>query len=74
MLTMIALAAITTYFNNSGLSYRKAITSDRISGVGVVGAIVFQECDRGSQAMTSWSQCDRLTKLRSTHSAKWCMS
>jgi len=30
MLAAIALATITTYLNNSGISYRKAIMSDRI--------------------------------------------
>jgi hypothetical protein len=39
MFTAIALTAITTDINNSGISYHKAITGDRISGAGVVGAI-----------------------------------
>jgi hypothetical protein len=30
MLAAIALTTITTYLNNSGISYRKAITSDRV--------------------------------------------
>jgi hypothetical protein len=31
--------------NNGGISYRKAITGDRSSGGGVVGAIILQDCD-----------------------------
>jgi hypothetical protein len=41
MLAAIALTATTTYLNNSGISYRKAITGDRSSGDGIVEAIVF---------------------------------
>jgi hypothetical protein len=34
MFAVIALAAITTDLNNSGISYRKAITGDPFSGEG----------------------------------------
>jgi hypothetical protein len=34
MLAVIALTAITTYLNNSGFSYRKAITGDPFSREG----------------------------------------
>jgi hypothetical protein len=45
ILAAIALTVITTYLNKSSISYRKAITNDRSSGGGVVGAIVCQVCD-----------------------------
>jgi hypothetical protein len=41
MLAVVALTTITTDLDNSGISYRKAIMSDRSSGGGVVGAIGF---------------------------------
>lgn len=76
ILTAIALTAITNYLNNSGISYSKTIAGDRSSGGGVVGAIVFQECDRGSQAMTSRSQCDsdRLEQRLFCKFRPWCLT
>ncbi|WP_404786892.1 hypothetical protein [Altericista sp. CCNU0014] len=39
----ITLTVTTTYLNNSGISYCKAITGDRNSEDGAVGAIVLQD-------------------------------